>query len=154
VDAAVSETIGLTYRQLALFDAAEKHLSKSLQIRRTLPGDHQSEIVNGLLSLAVLQRQRGNYAESDSLCRQALAAQEKLQPRDDIDVALAQSALANTLYAEAKFHDAEHLYAKAIASLRAAGGARAKENLPLALEGLAILLNRQSDYPAAEKALR
>jgi len=54
VEASVRESIGVAYRRLSMFDKAEPHLRRSLQIRRELLGDQNLQTARSYIATAYL----------------------------------------------------------------------------------------------------
>jgi len=72
VEASVRRTIGMTYHGVGDLDAAERHLRKAWDIRRTqLAGDDVEEGY-ALNDLVTVLREKGDFVEAESLVRDAL----------------------------------------------------------------------------------
>jgi serine/threonine-protein kinase len=81
VRADLHQTIGDTYRALGFFDEAEQHFQSSLEIRRELFGEQSIQVAASVFYLGAVQNAKGNYAEAERLCRDALAIQ-RLKPEE------------------------------------------------------------------------
>lgn len=79
VRADLHQTMGDTYRALEFYDEAEHHFRSSLEIRRRLYGENSVRVAENIFYLGAVQNAKGNYAEAEPLCRQALAIQ-RLNP--------------------------------------------------------------------------
>jgi serine/threonine protein kinase len=126
VEAALHSTIGSAYSALAEFDEAERHLQRSLAIRRGLFGEHGAEVAASLGELAGYERARNwdrdALARADSLVRIALALKRESLREDDPEITASIAQLAG-LQADAGRHAlADSLYTEAIARARRSAG--------------------------------
>ena len=64
VVARLHEVIGRAYRELGLFAGAAPHLASSLEIRRSLFGEHHPDTLRSLYHLALLDRDQGFYPKA------------------------------------------------------------------------------------------
>ena len=71
-EAAVRMTIGNAYRRLNLFQKAQPHLAKALQLRRELFGDDHEFVAESRVALAWNLHFQGKKEQSEALVREAL----------------------------------------------------------------------------------
>jgi non-specific serine/threonine protein kinase/serine/threonine-protein kinase len=77
VEASVRESIGVAYRRLSMFEKAEPHLRRSLEIRRALFGDVHLQTSRSLIAMAYLAfEQQGSIDEPLRFLHLALAGIE------------------------------------------------------------------------------
>ncbi|MCZ6689822.1 MAG: tetratricopeptide repeat protein [Planctomycetota bacterium] len=109
VEAVLRDTIGVTYRSLGLYDAAEPHFRSALDIVRRVLGEDDPETLNALNNLAVLEEDRGRLQDGEKLYRQVLEARRRLQGEDHRDTLTAMNNLALTLVTLGNLDEAEKL---------------------------------------------
>ncbi|HEX8298853.1 MAG TPA: serine/threonine-protein kinase [Rubricoccaceae bacterium] len=81
-EATLRHTLGMSYRSLALYDSAERQLSRALALRTRLVGPHHPATSEVQESLGRLYSLQGEYAAADSLLQLALATnRRRLGPR-------------------------------------------------------------------------
>lgn len=96
---------------------AEPLLRRSLSLYEETVGAGHPHFVNTLNNLAILCRQRGNYAEAETLCRRALTALEVMnEPPEMVQplVALSLHNLASLYDDLGKYEEAEPLFVRAL----------------------------------------
>ena len=71
-EATVRSTIGNAYRRLNLFQKAQPHLEKALQLRRELFGDDHELVAESQVALAWNLHFQGKHEQSEALVREAL----------------------------------------------------------------------------------
>ncbi len=83
VAAKMHHTLGMTYRDLGLYDEAERELRRALALWERLHGPRHPDVSETQYSLGRTRREQGDLAEADSLLRRALATDRALfGPRD------------------------------------------------------------------------
>ncbi len=70
-------TLGMSYRGLALYDAAEAQLRRALALRTQAYGTDSPEVAGAQLSLGRFYYEAGRYAAADSILTIALATQRR-----------------------------------------------------------------------------
>jgi serine/threonine-protein kinase len=78
VQASVRHTLGVTYRELGLFDEASTELWSSLRLRNELYGTVHEDVANTQGHLGILEMKRGNYELADSLFTLAYNTDKRL----------------------------------------------------------------------------
>jgi serine/threonine protein kinase/tetratricopeptide (TPR) repeat protein len=66
VSAAMRHALATTYMGLALFDEAEPHLRRAVELRRAETGDRSDETLESLIALADLEMRRRRYGAAES----------------------------------------------------------------------------------------
>ncbi|HEX5010330.1 MAG TPA: serine/threonine-protein kinase [Planctomycetota bacterium] len=169
IEAGVRANLGATFLGLGKLDAADRHLTRALDLQRLLLGHRDPSVAGTLSDLARLRYQQGLYAEGEAAIREAMAiragnagspaesgepADARVVPRpQDSDLSmlagfrrLQGDALgAEALYREALALEREHPDVDTLAgTLKDLGGLlgqmdRAEEGLALVGEALALL---------------
>jgi len=120
VKAEIHQTIGNTYRALALYDAAERHFRAALKLRRELYGEEHLKVAESLYFLGAAIQWKGDLPAAESYYQQALAIQRKLPGGDNVYLPHMVSACAtmrqiqkgNDEATEALFREALNLFRK------------------------------------------
>jgi len=73
IEAGVRANLGATFTGLGKLDAAERHLARALDLRRTFLGPRDPSLADTLADLARLRYQQGLYAEGEAAIREAMA---------------------------------------------------------------------------------
>ncbi len=149
-------TIGTTFRELALYDAAAKMLEPAVPLARALhPGD-AVETAEAAGNLAQLLDDRGDLAAAEPLYREALTIDQRLFPGDDPRVATDLNNLAQMLADKGDLAAAEPLAREALAMRRRLYPGD-HEDVAESLNNLATLLGGPrglGDLAAAEALFR
>ncbi len=123
VSAALAGTIGNVYRQLGLYDQAEPHLRRSLEVgRETLGADHP-EIADSLTRMALLRRDQGRLDDAEEHLRQALELRRSAPGEDPAGQAEALQELGEVLGMRGDLTTAEEVFRQALELRRGAYGA-------------------------------
>ncbi|MEW6252401.1 MAG: serine/threonine-protein kinase [Planctomycetota bacterium] len=148
VEAAVRDTIGLTYYHLGLDPAAEPHLRRALALREATLGPDHDDTATSLNNLALLVERRGQYAEARALYQRALTIRQKLRG-DHPDTALILNNLGLLLHELGDHAAAVDLLRQA---LRIEQQARGPDDMEVATDtaNLAYLLSDLGHYAEAE----
>ncbi|MCB9851710.1 MAG: tetratricopeptide repeat protein [Phycisphaerales bacterium] len=109
VEAAVRDTIGTTYQGLGLFDEAEKHLSRALEIQRNLKDADPDNLIVALNGLATLLQDKGSLEQSEALFREALTITREHHEPLDMESIKSKNNLAVLLTLRGKFDEASRI---------------------------------------------
>jgi serine/threonine protein kinase len=157
VAAALHSTIGNAYTALAQFDEAERHLQRSLELRRRLFGDRHPQVAESLSEQAAFVRARSwdteSIARADSLARLALAMRRETLGEDHPDIAPSLAELAGLETDAGRYAEADSLYREAISRTRLRLGGDHPEVARL-LQGWAHPLFYQQKQEEAKAAMR
>src|SRR5262245_57094528 len=77
VEAAIRSVIGKSYWRLGMFDRAELHSRKALELRRQVFGDGDERVADSLVDYAWSLAELGRYDEADRHAREAITIFEK-----------------------------------------------------------------------------
>ncbi|MCA9254460.1 MAG: tetratricopeptide repeat protein [Phycisphaerales bacterium] len=109
VEAAVRNTIGMTYQGLGLLDEAEKHLARTLEIQRGQEDGDPENLIVAVNGLATLLQEKGALADAEALFRESLTLAEAQYGPDDIGLVKARNNLAVLLAMRGKLDEAKEI---------------------------------------------
>jgi len=107
-------TIGGTYRELAVFDAAQGMLQPALALARATHIGDDETTANALINLAALLRDQGDLSRAEPLFRESLDMTRRLFPGDHPDVANGLNNLATLLQSRGDLAGAEPFLREAL----------------------------------------
>ncbi len=122
IRAALLDTTGGVYRNLALPEKARPLLEEALELRLRLYGDDHVLVAETLHNLANLERDEGRRAEAEELMRRALVIQRHAFPNGHRDLAAGLNNLALLLRRRKQLDEAEALAREALAMKEALFG--------------------------------
>ena len=149
VQATLLNTIGTVYRNLGLYDNAERVLREALRARERLFGPRHSDVGESLHALAVALRQKGDYEESTILFEQALSLREEVHGAKSQEVAKTLNAQGMLFQEIGDLTRARDVLLSALSIQRALDGSRSAE-IADQLSNLAIVENELGARRAAE----
>jgi tetratricopeptide (TPR) repeat protein len=114
VEAQVRETLGLTYRKMADYEAAKPHLERVLAIRREQLGPEHPATLASLNQLGMLYSDWGRYGEAEPLLVRAFAVRQRVLGEDHPSTLESMSDLAWQCMCEARFEEGMTLAARAL----------------------------------------
>ncbi len=146
-------TIGDSYRELALYDAAQRMHEPALALARSMHSGDHADTVTAITSLAMLRLARGDLAGAESLFRESLEMTQRLSPGDRLNLAIELSNLASVLNRRGNRAAAESLARESLAMRRRLF---APDSIEVAegLSGLASILGNRDDLASAESLYR
>ncbi|NWG14757.1 MAG: serine/threonine protein kinase, partial [Acidobacteria bacterium] len=150
IEAAVRTSIGLTYLSLGLYDAAEPHLRRALDIRRATVGPDHIATAASLRNLSLLLSAKGDAAAAEPLCREALATARQAGGPESVELAAGLNTLAELLLRKGDMAGAEQLHRESLAMRRKLLGER-HADVAESLNDLAVVLGTRGDYREAER---
>ncbi len=153
VEAAIRHTIGLAYRGLGMFDAAERQLRAALQLRKRLLGAAHVETLQSMSSLAATLRDLGRPAQSEELCRELLEIESAAPVDDPLFRASVLDVLARALQDQGRLDEAGRHYRAALTARKAHADVH-PEALLLSQNNLATLLYQQEQFDEAARLFR
>ena len=147
------DTVGRTYQELALYDAAARMFEPALTLARSIiPGD-SAAAAKALYNLASLLKERGHLAEAEPLARESLAMRQRLFPGENPQIMNALSSLASILKARGDLSGAEQYHRE---SLEMARRLYPGDHVDIAgcLNNVASVVNARGDLAGAESLYR
>jgi tetratricopeptide (TPR) repeat protein len=148
VEADIRSVIGKSYWQLEVYDRAEVHSKKALDLRRELFGDSDERVADSLVDYAWNLAGQGRKAEAERHVRDALSIYQE-QNSDPHRTVRALWTLQHFLTRQFRHPEAEEVANKALAL---AGDGRDSDyaELPKILRGLAEAKSTAGKYDEAE----
>jgi len=107
VEAAVRESLGITFSGLGRYPEGEREYRAALGLRRSAPGNHDAEVATSEARLAELLTFEDKLPEAETLQRDALRLPTQLFGADDPVTGASITDLAITLRREGKLPEAE-----------------------------------------------
>jgi serine/threonine protein kinase/Tfp pilus assembly protein PilF len=148
--ARLRHTIGNTYVALGLYDDAEPHLTRAVELRSRLIGEESPETLLSLMSLTALLNKQGRYEDAERLTRQALDIRRRVLGEYDPDTMAAATALASIYESQGRYDEAESLFLETLENQRQALGESDPATLRT-LTGLAVLYEQSGRLDEAER---
>jgi serine/threonine-protein kinase len=139
--------IGRAYISLGAYDQAEPLLARAYGLRKKSLGEDNTDVTDALMAWAQSLRLQGEYTKAEPLYRQALVTYQKKLGEHNSQVLESYSALGECLYLENRDSEAEPWLRKALAGGR-------ELHVDTARNYLALLLEREGNYPEALQLLR
>lgn len=152
VEAGLRATIGNAYLSLGLPEAGP-HLRRAYELRRTINGDQNQEVIDSLHSLAVFEYVRGNLDDAERLATRALKEQTALTGAIDKRYVNILDDLAVIIRTTGDYARAEPLYREALALNRHLYGPSNPETAKT-LNNYAVLLKLMGNLDRAEAMYR
>lgn len=115
VEASLRHTIGNSYRALGNLDAAEEQLSRALERRLALHGEHHLETASTVNAVGLLRRDQGRTDAAETLFRRGLAIRERVLGPDALPVSSSLVNLARLHLSSARTAAARRLLERALA---------------------------------------
>jgi eukaryotic-like serine/threonine-protein kinase len=146
-------TIGTTYLSLGLYQEAEPHLLRALEIQRTRFGPDRPELARATQNVANLQERKGDMVGAERLYRRALDLARRQPGRDDSVTAGLLDDIGRVRQAQGDLEGAERLEREALAIRRRVLGER-HADVAASLNNIAVVLGQGGKYAAAESLHR
>ncbi|MBL8861166.1 MAG: serine/threonine protein kinase [Planctomycetes bacterium] len=153
VEASVRSILARTYNSLGLFDQAEPHVARALELRRELGSDDSPEYARSLADRAGVESGRGQAERAARSYLEALeAARRAAGPESSLALSV-QSDYANCLASLGRREEAELLFRDALAARRRVPDVGGRQTRVL-INSLAVLLHHQGRLDEAEALYR
>jgi non-specific serine/threonine protein kinase/serine/threonine-protein kinase len=152
-EAAIRQTLGDAYRALGQFPAAEKHLSRSLDLRKRKQGADSPTTLSTMNSMARLYAERGQYSEARSLYEQVLAERLPKWGVKDRETIVTMNELGGVLISMGQYDRAEPLLEQAAETARSSFGADDADTLE-SVNNLGVLYLCLGKFKEAEPLLK
>jgi CHAT domain-containing protein/lipopolysaccharide biosynthesis regulator YciM len=124
-------------------------VEKALDLYKSLPGDHRSDIATSINNLAELYKSQGRYEKAEPLYLQALELRKSLLGNRHLRIASSLNNLAELYSSQGRYEKAEPLYLQAL-ELRKSLLDDRHPDLATSLNNLASLYKSQGRYEKAE----
>ncbi len=109
VEAAIRDTMGMTYIGLGLYPEARKQLERALELYRRTLGPENPKTLQTFSNFGTAARYQGRYAESAALLGQCLEAQRRILGPENPNTLSSMQSLAVTYNLQGKYAQAEAL---------------------------------------------
>jgi len=153
VEASLRRTIGRTYRLLGVFEAAEPHLIRALELVERELGPEHPDTRDLYLRLGRLYRVAGRLDEAEEALRKVLAGGSPVADVSDLQVLEATEELAVVHERAGRYEKSEALYLQALEARESTDGREHPDTLRV-LGNLAILYRFMERWEEAERLLR
>ncbi|MEM9598101.1 MAG: tetratricopeptide repeat protein [Acidobacteriota bacterium] len=151
--AALLDTVGSVYRNLALYGLAQRPLEEALELRINALGEDHPEVGESLLNLASLERHLGHDGEASRHLIRAVDVLRSVYPSGHADLATALNNLAALRRSDGKLDVAEDLYREAL-SMQGTLLGEMHSDTAVTLNNLAVLLTAKGSLEEAETLYR
>jgi serine/threonine protein kinase/Flp pilus assembly protein TadD len=116
VEAEIRATIGKAYSRLRVYDKAEPHLTRAIELRRRVLGPRHEKVADSLVDYVHFLLANARHREAEPLVREALGIYESGD--DKVAVIRAHAVLEQLLVFQNRFDEIESEAAKALALAR------------------------------------
>ncbi|HTR39951.1 MAG TPA: serine/threonine-protein kinase [Bryobacteraceae bacterium] len=148
VEAAIRQTIGTTYNELGLYQEAQIHLERSLELRRRVSGEEHPDTLSTMQELGELYIGAGKYAQAEAILAPLLATRRRKLGEYHQDTLRAMNDLAAVINYRGDYTQAAELRARVLASDRQVLGPEHPYTL-VALSNLASTYSSLGRYSEA-----
>ena len=114
VRAAIEATIGRTYFQLGVYDAARTHVDSAYQIQRRTVGPRANVVGDLAADIGRIARASGDLGTADTKLTEALTIFRRTRKANDDFVSSSLGELASVRYGQGRTPEAERLYREAL----------------------------------------
>jgi len=149
IEAALRETLGMTYVGLGLFDPALTHLERSLEIRNSLFGSDDDATLASMNGLATVCRRLGRHTRAEALYKETLERSRALHGDEDPVTLVAMHNHALILKDLNRFEEAIDLQHKVIDASKRILGSEHPDTLK-AMNNLSITHMMMGDFEKSE----
>ena len=149
VEAAIRDTIGKTYEDLAQYTESQAQLERALDLERRVWGPENPKTLNTLNHLGRTLWHQGKYQEAGALFGPALEIERRVLGPEHPDTLYCMNNLANVYRAEDKNAQAEPLYRQTLEIRRRVLGSEHPDTL-ISMNNLANVYWSQGNYAQAE----
>jgi len=153
IEAELRTTIGDTYRAIGLFDEAEPHLERAVDICRRRLGEEDPRTLRARLSLAVLYSYQGRADEAEPMLLRAVELHRQVLGADHPETLRAINALGLLYFKQGRYGEAEPLWEQVLELSRLTLGSEHVETLN-AMNNVCWLRLQQGRYDEAEAMAR
>ena len=152
VEASIRETIGQSYRDLGLFQEAERHLARALELRKSQLGTDNPQTAMSMKFLADVFLEEGKYTEAETVLSETLAIQRRVLGEESGAALATARDLAITYQRVGKDAEAAKLMKQVLEEQRRVMGENSAEVL-LTTGGLGSLYNKLHKYAESAEML-
>jgi len=118
IEASIRETLGRTYQSLIRYEAAERHLERTLQIRQEKLGEEHLDTLKSMSDLAWLYMWQGRFDESEQLFVKVLEGRRCVLGEEHPKTLDSMFGLVGMYHIKGPHDEAERLYVKILEARR------------------------------------
>lgn len=110
VEASISHTLGVTYRNIGDFGPAEKLLERAYKIRLEQLGQDDKETLSTMEALARLYWRQARYEQAEKLFDKTVEGRKRVLGPEDPNTLYSMNGLAVLYFSEGRYQEAKKLY--------------------------------------------
>jgi eukaryotic-like serine/threonine-protein kinase len=149
IEAAIRETIGVTYADLGLLAQARQHFERALALRQRTVGPTDPDALKISSRLGWLSHLQGDNAAAERMLSEVLDQQQRTLGADHADVVETMTELASTLSSLGRRREGTAVMARVVDIQRRVRGEQDPETL-IALNNLVVMYINAAQYREAE----
>jgi tetratricopeptide (TPR) repeat protein len=149
VEAAIRQTIGATYKDLGVYQEAERQFQRALDLRRRSLGAEHPDTLDSMTSLAELYSYEGKYAAAEPLLTRLVNLRRRLNGEEHPSTLTGIWYLADLYRLQGKWAPAERLFLHVLEWQRRVLGEE-HHDTRVTMGSLATLYRQQGKYAEAE----
>ncbi len=149
VEAAVRQTIGNTYRDLSLYDEAQQHMERGLELRRQVQGEEHPDTLAVMNDLAYIYKYQGKNAQAEPLYTKVLEVRRRVLGEENPATLSTLNSLATVYEKQGHYPQAEMLHRQAYETLKRVAGEDNYDTIS-AMVNLALIYVREGKFADAE----
>lgn len=149
IEAAIRQTIGITYRDMGLSAPAHPQIERALDIRRRVLGPEHFDTLTSMNELALLYENDGNWAAAEALVTKVLQIDRRLHRQSTLQTLAAMNQLAIAAGGQGHYSRAAALFSDVLQMQRQILGDQHPDTLGV-MNNLATQYVNQGKYAQAE----
>jgi non-specific serine/threonine protein kinase/serine/threonine-protein kinase len=153
VEASIRYTMGITYKDLGLYDEAQGQLERALDLRRRELGENHVDTLTTAADLGLVLRRRGDSAKAEALLVSLLAASRRALGDAHPTTLQTMADLAGNYQDQGKFAEAEPLFVGALEARRRTQGSDHPDTLAT-MNNLSLLYRSEGRYSESEALIK
>jgi eukaryotic-like serine/threonine-protein kinase len=153
VESDIRRILGRTYFHLGVFEQAQVHLRKSLELRLAAPDADPLALANAYTDLGAVQQQRGQFEEAERLYGSALKVLQERLPDEHSRISSIQYNLGTLAFHRGDYGQAEELWKRVLETRKVYLG-RNHPDVGVVLSALAETAKQGGDLERAEALQR
>ena len=148
INVELSTVIGMTYQSLGMYDAAEPHVIRALELSRKHLGDEHPDTLRSIFHMGILLSSQGKYDESMPYHIEAHEARRRVLGNEHPDTLGSINVIGLLLERQGKFDDAMEYHTEALEANRRVLGDEHPRTLS-SIGAMGVLLSEQGKYNEA-----
>lgn len=152
LEASIRATIGASYRDLGLYNEAEKQFERAVDLNRSRLGEQHRDTLNAINDLADIYTSEGKYAQAEPLFVKTLEVRRRISGEENAETLGIAGNLANLYKRQGKYAEAEAL-TKRVAEIGRRVWGEEHPDTVTAMNNLGRLYTAEGKYEQAEATL-